>query len=58
MAGADTKLYMRQVTITITGADRGEVMNEATNIESYQPHYMTNIRVNSTEEKFVERGED
>ena len=56
MQDADTKLYMRQVTIT--GADRDEVRNEAMYLEWYQPQCMTNIRVSSTQEKFVERGED
>ena len=56
--GGETKLYMRQVTLTITGADRDEVRNEAMYLEWYQPQCMTNIRVSSTQEKLVERGED
>ena len=58
MADADTKLYMRQVTFTITGADRDEVRQEAALLENSSPHYLTNIRVSSTQEKLVERGED
>lgn len=54
----NTKLYMRQVTFTITGADRDEVRQEAALLENRSPHYLTNIRVSSTQEKFVERGED
>lgn len=56
--GGETKLYMRQVTFTITGADRDEVRREAAILENYGPHRLTNIRVSSTQEKFVERGED
>ena len=67
MKDADTKLYMRQVTFTITGgqvtftitgADRDEVRQEAALLENRSPHYLTNIRVSSTQEKLVERGED
>ena len=58
MKDADTKLYMRQVTFTITGADRDEVRQEAALLENRSPYYLTNIRVSSTQEKLVERGED
>ena len=54
----DTKLYMRQVTFTITGTDRDEVRQEAALLENRSPYYLTNIRVSSTQEKLVERGED
>ena len=54
----DTKLYMRQVTFTITGADRDEVRREAAILANRGPHRMTNISVSSTKEKLVERGED
>ena len=56
--GGETKLYMRQVTFTITGADRDEVRQEAALLENRSPHYLTNIRISSTQEKLVERGED
>ena len=58
MKDADTRLYMRQVTFTITGADRDEVRREAALLENRGPHRMTNIRISSTQEKLVERGED
>lgn len=58
MKDADTKLYMRQATFTITGADRDEVRREAMCIEGYRPHCMTNIDIKSTKERLVERGED
>ena len=56
--GGETKLYMRQVTFTITGTDRDEVRQEAALLENRSPYYLTNIRVSSTQEKLVERGED
>ena len=58
MADAETKLYMRQVTFTITGADRDDVRQEAALLETRSPHYLTNIRGSRTQEKLVERGED
>ena len=56
--GGETKLYMRQVTFTITGADRDEVRREAALLENLGPHRPTNIRISSTQEKLIERGED